>query len=52
MSYDAIEDAFNYISNGPPDDRRALVHRGTGKVFLASIQLEFDQAPPDRKSVV
>ncbi len=47
MSYDAIEDAFNYISNGPPDDRRAMVHRVTGKVFLASVALDFDQAPPD-----
>ncbi|WP_020677874.1 hypothetical protein [Geopsychrobacter electrodiphilus] len=47
MSYDAIEDAFNYISNGPPGDRRALVHRVSGKVFLASIELGFDQAPPE-----
>ena len=50
MSYDAIEDAFNYISNGPPDDRSALVHRGTGKVFLASVALEFDQAPPEAEN--
>lgn len=47
MSYDAIEDAFNYISSGPPGDRSAMVHRGTGKVFLASVELGFDQAPPD-----
>ncbi len=50
MSYDAIEDAFNYISNGPPGDRRALVHRVTGKVFLASVELEFDQAPPEAEN--
>jgi len=47
MSYDAIEDAFNYINNGPPGDRKAMVHRVTGKVFLASVQLEFDQAPAE-----
>ena len=47
MSYDTIEDAFNYISEGQPGDRRAMVHRVTGKVFLASVELGFDQAPPD-----
>ena len=50
MSYDSIEDAFNYISNGPPDDRKAMVHRKTGEVFLASIALDFDQAPADADS--
>lgn len=50
MSYDAIEDAFNYISNGPPDDRKALVHRLSGKVFLASVALGFDQAPPEAEN--
>ena len=47
MSYDAIEDAFNYISNGQPGDRSAMVHRVTGKVYLASIELGFDQTPPE-----
>jgi len=47
MSYDTIEDAFTYISNGQPGDRRAMVHRGTCKVFLASVEAGFDQVPPD-----
>lgn len=47
MSYDAIEDAFNYISSGQPGDRKAMVHRVTGKVFLASVEAGFDQTPPD-----
>ena len=47
MSYDAIEDAFNFISEGQPGDRRAMVHRITGKVFLASVEAGFDQAPPE-----
>lgn len=47
MSYDIIEDAFNYISNGQPGDRKALVHRATGKVFLSSVEAGFDQAPPE-----
>ncbi len=47
MSYDTIEDAFNYISEGQPGDRRAMVHRVTGKVFLASVEVGFDQAPPE-----
>ncbi len=50
MSYDTIEDAFNYISEGQPGDRRAMVHRVTGKVFLASVQAGFDQAPPEADS--
>jgi hypothetical protein len=45
MSYDAIEDAFNFISNGQPGDRSALVHRVSGKVFLASVEAGFDQTP-------
>lgn len=47
MSYDMIEDAFNYISDGQPGDRRAMVHRVTGKVFLASVEAGFDQIPAD-----
>ncbi len=47
MSYDSIEDAFNYISEDQPGDRRAMVHRVTGKVFLASIKAGFDQTPPE-----
>jgi hypothetical protein len=47
MSYDTIEDAFNYISNGQPGDRKALVHRVTGKVYLGSVEAGFDQAPPE-----
>lgn len=47
MSYDTIEDAFNYISEGQPGDRRAMVHRGTGKVFLESVKSEFDKIPPE-----
>jgi len=47
MSYDSIEDAFNYISEGQPGDRSAMVHRVTEKVFLASVELGFDQAPPE-----
>lgn len=50
MSYDTIEDAFNYISDGQPGDRRAMVHRGTGKVFLASVKADFDQIPPESAS--
>jgi hypothetical protein len=50
MSYDAIEDAFNYINNGQPGDRRAMVHRVTGKVFLASVEAGFDQAPPEAEN--
>ena len=50
MSYDTIEDAFNYISEGQPGDRRAMVHRVTGKVFLASVEAGFDQTPPEADS--
>ena len=50
MSYDSIKDAFNYISEGRPGDRRALVHRVSGRVFLASVELDFDQAPPEAES--
>ena len=47
MSYDAIEDAFNYISEGQPGDRRSMVHRVTGKVLMASVEAGFDQIPPE-----
>ena len=47
MSYDIIEDAFNFISEGQQGDRSAMIHRVTGKVFLASVTAGFDQAPPD-----
>ena len=47
MPYDAIEDAFNFISSGQPGDRSAMVHRVTGKVYLASVEAGFDQTPPE-----
>lgn len=47
MSYDTIEDAFNYISEGQPGERKAMVHRSTGKVFLASVEAGFDQVLPE-----
>jgi predicted AlkP superfamily pyrophosphatase or phosphodiesterase len=47
MSYDTIEDAFNYISTGQPGDRRAMVNRVTGKVFLESAESVFDKIPPE-----
>jgi len=47
MSYDTIEDAFNYISEGQLGERRAMVHRVTGKVFLES---KFDKIPAEFES--
>jgi hypothetical protein len=50
MPFDAIEDAFNFISSGIPGDRSAMVHRVSGKVFLASLEAGFDQAPPEAET--
>lgn len=50
MSFDVIEDAFTFISSGQPGDRSAMVHRVTGKVFLASVSAGFDQAPAEAKN--
>jgi hypothetical protein len=45
MSFDTIDDAFHYISDAPPGERSAVVHRITGKVFLASVKAGFDERP-------
>ncbi|WP_432822825.1 UPF0158 family protein [Trichloromonas sp.] len=45
MAYDKIDDAFHYISDAPPGERTAAVHRLTGQVFLASHKAGFDERP-------
>lgn len=45
MSYDTIDDAFHFVSDAPPGERKALVHRQTGEVFLASFKAGYDQRP-------
>lgn len=45
MSFDLIDDAFHYVSNAPIGERSAVVHRGSGKVYLASRKADFDERP-------
>lgn len=45
MSYDTIDDAFHYVSDAPPGERTAVVHRSTGKVYLASLKAGYDERP-------
>ena len=45
MAFDTIDEAFHYVSNAPPGERRACVHRGSGRVFLASVKADFDERP-------
>ena len=45
MSYDAIDDAFHYVSNAPPGERSAVVRRSSGQVYLASLKADFDERP-------
>lgn len=45
MAYDTIDDAFHYVSDASPGERRAVVHRVTGQVFLASLKASYDERP-------
>lgn len=45
MAYDSIEDAFHFVSDAPPGERSAVVHRLTGQVFIASLKAGYDQRP-------
>jgi hypothetical protein len=45
MSFDTINDAFHYVSDAPPGERTALVHRISGQVFLASFKAGYDERP-------
>ncbi len=45
MAFDTIDDAFHYVSNAPFGERRACVHRSTGRVYLASVKADFDERP-------
>ncbi|MBE0596717.1 MAG: hypothetical protein IH614_05575 [Desulfuromonadales bacterium] len=47
MAYDQIDDAFHYVSDAPPGERKALVHRVTGRVFLASFKSGYDERPAE-----
>jgi hypothetical protein len=50
MAYDTIDDAFHYVSDAPPGERKAVVHRSTGRVFLASYKAGFDECPPEAET--
>ena len=45
MSFDAIDNAFHYVSDAPAGERSAVVYRCTGKVYLASVKAGFDERP-------
>jgi hypothetical protein len=45
MAFDSIDDAFHYVSDAPPGERTAVVHRRTGQVFLASHKAGYDERP-------
>jgi hypothetical protein len=45
MAFDSIDDAFHYVSDAPPGERTAAVHRRTGQVFLASRKAGYDERP-------
>jgi len=50
MAFDTIDDAFHYVSDAPPGERRAVVHRITGQVFLASLKAGYDERPAGAES--
>lgn len=45
MAFDAIDDAFHYVSNAPFGERSAVVRRSSGQVYLASHKAGFDERP-------
>ncbi len=50
MAYDSIDEAFHYVSDAPPGERIAVVHRSTGRVYLASLKAGYDQRPAGAES--
>ena len=50
MPFDTILDAFHYVSDALPGERRAVVHRRTGQVFLASLKAGYDERPVGAES--
>jgi hypothetical protein len=50
MTFDIIDDAFHYVSDAPPGERCALLHRPSGKVYLASFKAGYDQRPAGSES--
>lgn len=47
MTFDTIEDAFDFVGGAPPGERTAVVHRKTGESFYASFMSDFDELPED-----
>lgn len=50
MAFDTIDDAFHYVSDAPPGERAAVVHRITSQVFLASFKAGYDERPTGAES--
>jgi hypothetical protein len=45
MTFECIDDAFQFVSDAPPGERQALIHRVSGEAFLASAKAGYDQRP-------
>ncbi len=47
MPYETIEEAFHFVSSGPPFERTAVLNRVTGEAFYASDMAGYDEIPED-----
>ena len=47
MTYDDIENAFNYVSSSAPGEHQAVINKTTGESYFRSILLDIDEMPDD-----
>ena len=47
MTYETIEEAYYFVSDAPPYEHTAVVHRTTGKAFFASEMADYDEIPEE-----
>ena len=47
MTYDTIEEAFDFVSGAPPCEHLAVVHRITGESYFSSSLAGIDEIPEE-----
>lgn len=47
MNYDTIEEAYHFVSGARYGERRAVLHRPSGKAYYASTVADYGELPAD-----
>ena len=50
MNYDTIEEAYHFVNGARYGERRALLHRPSGKIYYTSTTTDYGELPTDAET--